>query len=557
MALPSNTGQIVIDQVSNVTNNSGATGSLQHSISSQDAVLLVLVNGSSTASSITVQVNGTQIPLVGLTGTTGSGVAAFYTTHPPVGMVTITTADGVFTTQTMAVSLLGVDKTTPNLITASSTGVGAAVTTSPQVAAANSLIIDMIQDTNLEVIAPININQTVLWNGGVSGVTQGYSSYMVASPGVQTMSWPTTGNTSALSVVLEPAHAPSISFPSIDTRNINDVVGPNGLQTRNFGTAVTPLSFGNKQTTFWQNSFLHTVGRIISPPQAAGLAAEVQLETSQIVIDRVSQVAAASAASATVDHVVSYQDAVMVVFASNMGVIQGLNTVTLNGAPLNSQIQNNISSVVGGVYFINNPPVGVNTLAVNVTLPAALELVVFTLLGVDKRVLQPVVSTNSGASGSPSLAITPTAANSLIIDYVGTLIGSGTEDTSQTPYFDQPQTASGAFGSYKLSTNSPQTMAWTTLGAAWVQLAIALEPANALSMWYPAVDVRNLSDVVPANGLDSSTNPQGSFTSSFGAHPAQFYQNSFLHTIGRLPLAKIVAPVSFETPEYMLMGMGS
>lgn len=327
----------------------------------------------------------------------------------------------------------------------------------------------------------------------------------------------------------------------------------------NFNTLPVGLfdefEFQPNPYTFYTSDFWYTVGRVISQPQGVTLVAETELETSQVVVDKITQQALTSATSITSDHLVTSQDAVMLIFASQMGVAQALNSVTLNGVALNALGNPSVSTLTAGAYFVVNPNVGINTISATATLPTALELIVMTFLGVDKKTTNPITVASNGVSGSPSSAIQVTSSNSLIVDFVGSLGTSITEDASQTVYFDQPQAASQAAGSIKLSTVGTQTMNWTTLTAAWVQLVVALEPANALSIWFPAIDVRNLSDVININNLDDSVNPVGNFYATYGTHPSTYYLNSFLHTVGRMPFAKIVAVPSTGST-LLTMGVG-
>lgn len=318
------------------------------------------------------------------------------------------------------------------------------------------------------------------------------------------------------------------------------------------------FNFQPSNPTFYSGELWYAVGRLL--PQATTtpptLVAETELQTSQTVVDRITQQAVVSGTSVTSDHLVSSQDTVMLIFASQMGVAQALNSVTLNGVALTPLGNPSVSTLTAGAYYVVNPNVGINVISASATLPTALELIVMTLIGVDKKTTTPVIVANTGALGSPSTNITPASANALLIDYVGSLGTSISENASQTVYFDQPQAASQAAGSIKLSTAGQQTMSWTTLSSAWVQLVVALEPANALSMWFPAIDLRNLSDVIPVNNDDAS-NPVGAFYGTDGNFPTQYWQNSFLHTIGRLPTANTTpAPVVTSGGTLMLMGIG-
>lgn len=559
------TSQIVIDKITQASNDTAPATpiNMTHNVSSADAVLVIFVAGISTTNppANTVTINGNVLPAVNSVTDAGSNVfSLYYYTRPTVGSnaISLVLTQGPDAAKMWAISLLGVDKktTTPRFFGASKSST-ATTLQAFQSATANSMVLDMFFDDNAgATIRPLApqvqfANTAIAQNQAVVGL-----SYGIFPAGVNSTAWTvsTTGTTiTDIGIILEPANAPSIWYPVVAPRNDFDVVPAVG---RNVGSATPDGDIGYKPAYFYQNSFLHTVGRIIqgtvSPPT---LVAETELQTSQVVIDKITQQASASAASLTSDHLVSSQDAVMLIFASQMGVAQGLNSVTLNGVPLTALGNPSISTLTAGAYYVVNPNVGINVISTNVTLPTALELIVITLLGVDKKTVSPVSTANSALTGSPSSTIQVASSNSLIIDYVGSLGTSIAENASQTVYFDQPQAASEAAGSIKLSTAGVQTMSWTTLSTAWVQLAVALEPANAPSIWFPVVDVRNMSDVIAVNNLDDSVNPVGSFYASYGNYPAQYWQNSFLHTIGRL--SQPPPPVIAQQPlELQLLGLG-
>lgn len=316
----SQTSQIVIDQISTEVINA-TNPTLQHSITSGDAVLVILV--ASTAAAPTVQVNGVNIAGTSALHTTSSA-AIFYMANPPVGTVTITVTT-VNPVGVAAISLLGVNKASPNFLhNSNSSAAAGTVSTTMQVAQANAMMIDLFMDTNLDVLTPLNSQQVTIVNEPVSGILAFASSFMLAGPGVQTMGW--VGGTSATLVhilmVLEPAHAPSLWFPNVDLRNSNDVVGTNDLD---FGTEIlsaTQQSYGYKSSTFFQNSFLHTIGRELAKTTGTGAT--------------VSQVAATVTASggtqaiATVNDVAITQVGATVTASGGTQAIATVNKVAIS-----------------------------------------------------------------------------------------------------------------------------------------------------------------------------------------------------------------------------------
>lgn len=273
------TSQIVIDQISTEVINA-TNPTMQHLISSGDAVLAIFVGSNSAAP--TVQVNGVNVPAAVTATATTPTASIFLMKNPPVGVVTITIVT-VNPIGVMAASLLGVGKAYGLPITKTGTASAATINTVIQVAQANSMIMDIFFDPNLDTLTPTQAGQVEIVNEPVSGLLAFASSFQIVSKGLQTMGW--AGGTSVTMpqamIVLEPAHAPSMWFPNIDLRNSNDVTGPNDLD---FGTEIlasTQLSYGYKASTFYQNSFLHTIGRILAPT-AGGI---VNASVAQVAAD--------------------------------------------------------------------------------------------------------------------------------------------------------------------------------------------------------------------------------------------------------------------------------
>lgn len=396
-----------------------------------------------------------------------------------------------------ASSYTGVDQTNP---LDSQNGFNSAATTTPLVTVPttlqNYLIVDLLNTGLDDGVATPGVDQTAVGLLISVGSCTATSNYKIASPSrTSTMSYTVTSSNAALSAA----------------------------------------TFKPAPASFMARSLTTALARFLNPTQSlSSNSAGIIFTTSQILIDKISQIAVASGSTTSVDHYVSSQDAVLLVFASQMGIAQGINAVTLNGSALTNLSPNSVSTLAGGIFYSVNPNVGINTITANITLAAAMQLIVISLLGVDKKTLTPIATSGNGLASSPSLSIVPSSANSLILDFVGTLAGSGSPDTSQVQYFEQPQTGSAAFGSIKLASASPQTMAWATAGAAWAQFAIALEPSNYASLWYPNIDNRNLLDVIKPGNMDTSINPSGNFYQANGYYASNLWENSFLHTVGRM-----------------------
>lgn len=629
------TSQIVIDRITTETVNA-VNPTFQHTVSSPDAVMLVLnaQNGAAPA----IQVNGTPIPTV-VTATNTATASIAYMVNPPVGNVAVTAVTSNPTSFTV-ITLLGVNKATSNLLSATATASAATIQGSVQVAQANALIIDILIDANLDTLVPLFGEQTQLLNAPVGGLLASAASMRIASPGVQGMGWAggTATTLAQAMVVLEPSHAPSAWFPNIDERNINDVIQPNNLDSTTLPTATLVQTFGNYASTFWKNSFFQTVGRTIPPGNTGGAvnkniaqvaatltftggtqtfatvndvsiaqvaatltltggtqafatindvaiaqsaatltfaggtqavatvnnvtvaqvaavltfaggvqvvsatpivespAAEGEQQTSQIIIDKVYQATSSAGNPLTIDVSIPSSDAVLVVTGGSV-IATGSNwqSVTHNGDLGMNLIDQVTAGADAEVWYFPFPVVGVSRLVVT---PAATfgqaYVNAMVLLGVDKKStnLQVVAASNVGTLASVNL--TPDAPNSLMISVLAALdtVGEPTPQQNQNQVFAPAGINTNEYIEVAFQlTSSLQTITYSlgTLANASL-VAVTFRPAQAASIWYPNIDLRQLNTVVDAQGLDNGTTP---IPGTYGYNEALFYQNSFLHTIGR------------------------
>jgi len=447
-----------------------------------------------------------------LAGTIGSGNAVygmhiFY--NPPVGTYSLSMTGGMGNGTSWVAVILGADKRTTNpLILTSALGTSASIA----VPTAGSLVI---------WYGPSSTTSTEQ----ISGLPFSYQ-YVNAGTAQATFA-----NNPMYALALEPDDAPSIWYPEISTRNAISLFGPPAIGI-NISSKVFP-------TSFWQNSFLHTIGRVIpSPSGLLGPAAELEQQTSQITIDKVYQGTSSGGNPLTIDVSIPSNDAVLVVTGGSV-IATGSNwvSVTYNGGLGTSLVDRVTNGADAEIWLFSAPPVGVSQLVIT---PAATfgqaYVNAFVLLGVDKKSANLQVAQAQNTVGTNiSTSLTPDAPNSLMINVLAALDTSGrpTPQQNQNQMFAPTGINANEYVEvgFQLSSNT-QNIAYSLGVASNASLVVVtFRPANAASIWYPNIDLRQLDTVVDANALDAGTTP---IPGVYGYNPTLFYQNSFLHTVGKI-----------------------
>lgn len=517
---------IVIDEITTQGTTTNSV-TITHRVNSPDSVLVVFVS-SQTNGGIVVSIAGQNLTqLVTTSGTGASTVDIWYTANPPVGSVSLLIQSGAGGKITAtAISLIGVNKlvTAPVTFTDSSSGGASASNNSINVSSANSMILDYIGTGNVASIETPSAEQTQLAYNGTNGAPVA-SSFMIAQPGTQSMNWTwgTSSTRSVAAVVFEPSASYSIWRPTSTLRNPLDVVGSNGLNIA--GNSISG-QFGYHPATFFQNSFLHTVGRelggipLFVPSITNGWGQTTT--NSRIVIDKITE-AEVLGSSITFDHNVSSLDAVLVVLAT--GTANNIASIQVNGVKIPALPNTNQSGFSNGtqIIFVPTPDVGVNTIVVTGASMAGMTATAITLLGVDKSNPNIISNLNTAGSGtSESITAQIDTPNSMIIDCIMVSAGGLIADSSQTTI--QNNTVSRNFGvSFKIVSVGLNKMSWSFASGSWATAYLVLRPAKALSIW-------------STNDITESASPISGNT--WGNYPSNFYLNSFLHTIGR----KIISP---------------
>jgi hypothetical protein len=251
---------ILIDKISAKGVQSVTTVTLQHNVSSQDAVLLVLSTGS-TASTAAITWGG--MPMKQLAQVSATNLVTIsYLANPAVGTrdIVATWSAGTAGGDIVAFTLLGVDKKADPL-TFTATGAAAPYSLSIVNPWAQGFVIDDVS------IAASTANFFTTPGSGQTSVTfgDGPSSYLTNSSyrslpnGTNTIVWNTSGSATVTAsaraaVLLKPEDATSIWHPVVVDRD-------NTIPTT---TDVDPgqFSFQKGPTPFFKDAFLHTIGRV-------------------------------------------------------------------------------------------------------------------------------------------------------------------------------------------------------------------------------------------------------------------------------------------------------
>lgn len=245
--------RFIFDRITSKTNVS----SVDHAVFSLDSVLIVFVSNNSSIPSVFYngdslrQLVSNSIPA----GIFFSGI--FYMANPPVGTYPLTTS---VTSDVVAISVLGVNKKTNNFKTFSTNIVSSpSITFSINSQIANGLILTCVPDNSNSFIP--NDPQVLIARTGFTDMTVSYA----IGRGDQLLSWTEPGGSGSgnlCTVILESSTSSSIAYPNISLRRTDDVIEKNRLNVYPSQTGT----FGYFPSNFFQNSFLHTIGRIINPP---------------------------------------------------------------------------------------------------------------------------------------------------------------------------------------------------------------------------------------------------------------------------------------------------
>lgn len=533
---------VIIDQLIQDEPQANATFNYPVNITSQDAILFVSIVYGAAAGSVTVNFNGNSLTQISsANGGLIEQYDAYVMLNPSVGMgnLQVIISTGAFA-EVNILSLLGASKVTSSYQTV----VGSTVRTVFPNVPPGSLIINGIGG-NADLGVPTNPGQYRFFydTTNPNGMSAGYGSGNVI------LEWSSPGGSVTfenIAYAIPPAQAPSIWIPNITTRNPFDVLQANDLDQFNYVGATNVRIFGRYPLQLWQNSFLHTVGRLGNPqfqsPPSTVVGSNIQ---SGIIIDNILKYGISALATGNaISFNIPSPDSVLLVFIS-VNNNSDVDRCFYNGVQLNSINKITNSSGQINVYYTLTPAVGNNDL--NFVFGSGSQvtsLIALSILGVDKKTTNLNTITTSNAGASISTAITVPTANSLIIDAINFSTGNPVNIEQNVLAREGGAALLGLSFRYGYGQIA---MGWNA-NTGIMQAIVVLEPASAPSLYHPNISFRNATDSSSVNNFNNSTSALGMVYSK--PYPSTFYQNSFLHTIGRLGQSNpIVGTVTSETEQ--------
>lgn len=265
-------------------------------------------------------------------------------------------------------------------------------------------------------------------------------------------------------------------------------------------------------------------------------------QLGKILIDKTIQNELTTGGTYSYDVNIPSQDA-FVVISLDIGPSNTLTSLTFNGVAMTSALNFTTSNGIYQVSVIKNPPVGNYPLRIVISGTEGCGFLIFSLLGVDKTVNSYLSARATGSSGVPNLNLPNVVPGSFIIDWLGSAQDPGVPNAEQYRLFYD--NVSDTASSYKFGSGNT-IVGWQNSSSDFDYYAIAFPPAKSASVWNPNVTLRNSIDVLETNGLDTFNflNSPPNTLRVFGSNTTQFYQNSFLHTIGREGLSPVIYPTA-------------
>ena len=220
--------------------------SLTHNVKNRDSILVIIYSGNTNVASLSV--DGLFIPPQGYS-LNSTDIRLVW--NPKVGQNLISvTANATNLSSTLtAITLSGVDKSSQNINFKTATATSTASNNLINITTNNSLIIDVIEGA-VQNLVPDSSQTTVLLREQKT-FSHGISMKVVPN-GLQKMAWTfTNGAYQTVAIAFKPASARSIWNSNKET---------------NISGAENGKTWDNNSPSFFRNSFLHTVGRILPIP---------------------------------------------------------------------------------------------------------------------------------------------------------------------------------------------------------------------------------------------------------------------------------------------------
>jgi archaellum component FlaF (FlaF/FlaG flagellin family) len=207
--------------------------------------------------------------------------------------------------------------------------------------------------------------------------------------------------------------------------------------------------------------------------------------SDDISIDNISTLKK-TCSTCTISHGVAGSNKILIVGVS-VGDTTAVSSVTYSGQSLTNIRSDQVSSDNrrSELWYLVNPPSGTADVVVTV---GAVESVIIAAMSFNDVHQSSPINTHNGnfdatATTHPSVSLTTTVADALIVDVVATKDGPMTPDTSQTERWELVQANVVGSGSTKQTTTAgAYTMSWTNNGGLdqWAMSAVALRPSDPL-----------------------------------------------------------------------------
>lgn len=249
-----------------------------------------------------------------------------------------------------------------------------------------------------------------------------------------------------------------------------------------------------------------------------------------IVIEQLTQIAPGATTSITVDHsIISPNSVLILLWVETAGNTQ--TSATFNGVSL-QKLVSSATNASASIWWMTNPPIG--------TYPVVISgsndnhcLVALSVTGLNIGQNPLSASLAFTASSNVFLSLTPPSANSLIIDLLSTQ--SSISSANVTNQYQNILIKNGVAGNLAASYSivpggQNQSIGWTPANQTGDYVAVVFEPIQAPNLWFPTVGLQSLDSIIKAHGLDQKNSLA---MLSVGYKPTTFFQDSFLHTVGR------------------------
>lgn len=246
---------------------------------------------------------------------------------------------------------------------------------------------------------------------------------------------------------------------------ISDILTDSSSQFVNF----TLTNTGNSKLWNYQDFDIvvnYTANVLGSPSQRAEHLTYAYTTTPQVIVNEISTTTSPSCKTCTLSHTVSGTQKLLIVGISIGNPTVAIDTVTYSGQSLTKirADQDASNKKRTELWYLVNPPSGTADVVVTSSSPNKIAIGAMTLTNVDQS--NPIGPNNGSFDNSgttdPSVSVTTTTDNAMIVDVVSATTGTMTATGSQTERWDVQQSPlDGSAGTTKTTSAGPYTMSWT------------------------------------------------------------------------------------------------